>query len=268
MWIDTHCHIHGEDNPIELAKQAYSANVGSLICVGTDVTSSHAAMGFALSVASEIESGAMDLPRAYATVGLHPHDASNVGMTGIEGIERLLSLYGNANRSQIVGIGECGLDYFYLHSEKSAQQNVFAKQIELAKKHDLTLVIHTRDSWDDTFAILNDCGLPNRFVFHCFTGDATIASRALNLGAFISFSGMVTFKNADSIRDAATYVPLDRLVIETDSPFLAPIPHRGKPNVPAYVGVVGEFLADLRGTTIEDFSTSTNQAASDCFLLS
>lgn len=268
MWIDTHCHIHGEDNPLELAKQAYSANVGSLICVGTDVTTSHTALGFAGSVASEIESGVTDLPQVYATIGLHPHDASNEGMAGIEGIERLLTLHSGANRSQIVGIGECGLDYFYLHSEKSAQQDAFAKQIELAKTHDLTLVIHTRDSWDDTFAILNDCGLPNRFVFHCFTGDASIASKALNLGAFISFSGMVTFKNADSIRDAAASVPLDRLVIETDSPFLAPIPHRGKPNVPAYVGVVGEFLAELRGMSIEDFSASSNHAASDCFLLS
>lgn len=267
MWIDTHCHIHGEDNPLELAKQAYGADVGSLICVGTDVATSHAALGFARSVTSEIENGAADLPNTYATVGLHPHDASNVGMAGFEGIERLLSLHGHANPAQIVGIGECGLDYFYLHSEKPAQREVFAKQIELAKTHDLTLVIHTRDSWDDTFAILNDCGLPNRFVFHCFTGDTSIASKALDLGAFISFSGMVTFKNANSIRDAATYVPLDRLVIETDSPFLAPIPHRGKLNVPAYVGVVGEFLAELRGIAIEDFSASTNQAASDCFLL-
>lgn len=268
MWTDTHCHIHGEDDPIKVAMEAYRANVGTLICVGTDVTTSHQALGLVQSMDAERQSGATELPKTYATVGLHPHDASNQGMAGIDGIERLLALHQGSIGSQIVAIGECGLDYFYLHSQKGAQQDAFARQIELAKAYDLTLVIHTRDSWDDTFAILKECGLPNRFVFHCFTGDSSIASSALDLGAFISISGMVTFKNADLIRNAAAFVPLDRMVIETDSPFLAPIPHRGKPNVPAYVAVVGEFLAALRGIAKEDFLALTNKAASDCFLLS
>lgn len=267
MWIDTHCHIHGEENPLELARNAFVASVDSLICVGTDVTTSHAALGVANTIESEIRGGANDLPRAYSTIGLHPHDASNQGMAGIDGIERLLKLYGSDKSNRLVGIGECGLDYFYLHSEKSDQRKVFSRQIELAKAYDLTLIIHTRDSWDDTFSILDECGVPDRMVFHCFTGDREIAFKAIEIGAFLSFSGMVTFKNAEPIREAAKSVPLDRILVETDSPYLAPIPHRGKPNVPEYVSIVGEFMADLRKISVEEFSRSVKAAASECFLI-
>lgn len=267
MWIDTHCHIHGEADPILLARQARLAGVTSLVCIGTDVPTSHQAIGVASTIESEIRDGSDDLPRAYSTVGLHPHDASNQGMAGVSGIEHLLKQnlpYGTRN---IVGVGECGLDYFYENSPKSDQQSAFRVQIELAKKFNLALIVHTRDSWEDTFSILKEQGIPERFVFHCFTGDVELARRALDLGAYLSFSGMVTFKNAEEIRAAASFVPLDRMVIETDSPFLAPIPHRGKTNVPAYVSVVGKFIAELRKIQIDEFSDATNRAATECFSL-
>lgn len=267
MWIDTHCHIHGESDPILLARQARSAEVSSLICIGTDVPTSHQAIGVASAIESEIKEGRDDLPRAYSTVGLHPHDASNQLMAGVSGIEHLLTQNLSNNLGNIVGVGECGLDYFYEYSSKSDQQSAFRVQIELAKKFNLALVIHTRDSWEDTFSILKEQGIPEKFVFHCFTGDVELARRALDLGAYISFSGMVTFKNAEDIRAAASFVPLDRMVIETDSPYLAPVPYRGKTNVPAYVSVVGKFIAELRQAKIDEFSYATNKAATECFLL-
>lgn len=267
MWVDTHCHIHTEDDPLELARQAFSAGVEALICIGTDVITSQKALGVASSIESSIRSGASDLPRAYSTIGLHPHDAANTAMTGVDGIAHLAGLNAPGRTGNLVGIGECGLDYYYENSPKQDQQRAFMTQIELAKRYDLTLVVHTRDAWEDTFSILRENGLPNRVVFHCFTGDKATASRALDLGAYLSYSGIVTFKNAEDIREAARFTPLDRLLIETDSPYLAPVPHRGKPNVPAFVGLVGEFLASLKNLSVSEFSKATVSAANECFSL-
>jgi len=267
MWVDTHCHVHTEENPIELARQAFSAQVDALICIGTDVLSSQKALGVASSIESSIESGDSDLPRAYSTIGLHPHYAANTALTGVEGIAHLASVNAPTRVGSLVGIGECGLDYYYENSPKRDQQKAFIAQIELAKQYDLTLVIHTRDAWADTFSILRENGPPNRIVFHCFTGDKAIAVRALDLGAYLSYSGIVTFKNAEEIREAARFTPLDRLLTETDSPFLAPVPHRGKPNSPAFVGIVGEFLAGLKNLSVSEFSHGTISAAYECFSL-
>ncbi len=265
MWVDTHCHIHTEDDPLELARQAFSAGVESLICIGTDVITSQKALGVASSIESSIRSGAPDLPRAYSTIGLHPHDAANVAMSGVEGIAHLAGLNAPGRSANLVGIGECGLDYYYENSSKQDQQRAFIGQIELAKRYDLTLVVHTRDAWEDTFSILRENGPPNRVVFHCFTGEKATASRALDLGAYLSYSGIVTFKNAEDIREAARFTPLDRLLIETDSPYLAPVPHRGKPNAPAFVGLVGEFVASLKNLPVSEFSRATVSAAKECF---
>ena len=267
MWIDTHCHIHTEEDPLEVARSALNSQVEALICIGTDVVSSQQALGFAASIQTAIGAGATDLPRAYCTIGLHPHDASNEKMTGVEGIAHLAALNAPSRYGNLVGIGECGLDYYYEHSPREAQQAAFIAQIELALRYDLTLVIHTRDAWDDTFAILRGNPLPRRVLFHCFTGDRTVASKALDMGAFLSFSGMVTFKNAEEIREAVRFTPIDRLLIETDSPYLAPVPYRGKRNVPAYVGIVGEYVANLKGLSIGEFSDATITAAYECFSL-
>jgi TatD DNase family protein len=193
----------------------------------------------------------------YATVGLHPHDA-------LHDVEEIVTL-ARAGHPRLVGIGECGLDYYYEHSPRTAQRSAFARQIQLAHELDLALVIHARDAFDDLFAVFDVEGVPSRTVIHCFTGTPEEASQCLERGCDISISGVVTFKNAESLREAARLVPLDRLHVETDSPFLAPVPHRGRPNEPALVSVVGEFLAQLRGEDLEDVRRETSKNSARLF---
>ena len=173
----------------------------------------------------------------WATVGLHPHDASR----GTDGLEPLL------DESRVVAVGECGLDYHYEHSPRDAQRRAFVEQIDLAKRYDLALVVHTRDAWDDTFAIFDAEGMPDRTIIHCFTGGPDEARACLDRGAMLSFSGIATFKNAADVRAAAALCPGDRVLVETDSPFLAPVPFRGKTNRPAWVPLVGAAIAEVRG---------------------
>jgi TatD DNase family protein len=225
VWTDSHCHIG-----IEAIAPARAAGVTRLINVGTDAESSSAAVSLAAR-----EDG------VWATVGLHPHDAAQ----GLFGVTALLESVGRS--PSVVAVGECGLDYHYDHSPRPVQRSVFASQVVLAQQLGLALVIHTRESWDDTFAILESEGVPERTVFHCFTGGPTEARKVLDLGATLSFSGIVTFPSAGDVRDAARLCPLEHLLVETDSPYLAPVPFRGKPNSPALVPVVGAAVAATRG---------------------
>ena len=156
-----------------------------------------------------------------------------------------------AGHPRLVGIGECGLDYFYEHSPRAQQRQAFSAQIALAFELDLALVVHARDAFDDLFDLFASEGVPPRTVIHCFTGTPDDAHGCLERGCDISISGIVTFKNADALREAARLVPLERLHVETDSPFLAPVPYRGRKNEPAYVAVVGEYVAELRGEDSE-----------------
>jgi TatD DNase family protein len=149
-----------------------------------------------------------------------------------------------------VGVGECGLDYHYDHSPRDVQREAFAAQIRLAHERSLALVIHTREAWDDTWAVLAAEGVPERTVFHCFTGGAAEAGRCLELGASLSFSGIVSFKTAADVRDAAASCPMDRLLVETDAPYLAPVPHRGRTNTPAFVPLVGAVVAEVKGVDV------------------
>jgi TatD DNase family protein len=158
---------------------------------------------------------------------------------------------------EVVAVGECGLDFFYEHSPRDVQREVFVAQIALAKAHDKALVIHTRDAWPDTFEILDAEGAPERTVFHCFTGGPDEARRCLDYGAVLSFSGIVTFPSAPELREAAAMCPLERLLVETDAPYLAPVPHRGKPNAPALVTVVGAAIAEVRGIDPEAVAEAT-----------
>jgi TatD DNase family protein len=158
---------------------------------------------------------------------------------------------------EVVAVGECGLDYHYNHSPVDVQRDVFARQIGLAHTHDLALVIHTREAWDDTFAVLAEHGVPRRTVFHCFTGGVEEAQRAVALGAYLSFSGIVTFPNASDVRAAASTCPLDRLLVETDAPFLTPVPHRGTPNQPAFVTLVGAAVAAVKDLPPEQIAAVT-----------
>jgi TatD DNase family protein len=231
-WTDDHCHLPPDPaEAAELVLDAQAAGVDRLVTVGTDLATSRAAIGTA-----RVHAGTV-----FATVGLHPHDAKD----GLDGIEALLA------EPEVVAVGECGLDYHYDHSPRAVQRDVFAAQIELAHTHGLALVIHTREAWDDTFAVLAAAGVPDRTVFHCFSGGADEADRCLGLGAHLSFSGIVTFPSADDLRAAAARCPLDRLLVETDAPFLAPVPHRGKRNRPALAAVVGAAVAAVKDVAPE-----------------
>lgn len=230
VWTDTHCHL--DDDPAAAAAAitaARAAGVTRLIDIGTDVATSAAAIA-----------RARDHDGVWATVGVHPHDAAG----GMDGLETLLDEPG------VAAVGECGLDYHYDHSPRSVQRDVFAAQVALARSRRLALVIHTREAWDDTFAVLAAEGVPERSVFHCFTGGPDEAGRGLDLGAHLSFSGIITFPSADDVRRAAACCPLDRLLVETDSPYLAPVPHRGRPNQPALVPVVGAAVAAAKGLDV------------------
>jgi len=180
-------------------------------------------------------------------VGLHPHEAKH----GVDGLAELLASPG------VVAVGEAGLDYHYDHSPRDMQKQMFAAQIALAHEHDLPLVIHTREAWSDTFDILDAEGTPERTIFHCFTGGVDEARAGIDRGAYLSFSGIVSFKSAADVQAAAQMCPLDRLLVETDSPYLAPAPHRGKPNRPQWVARVGEVVAELRGVPVADVASAT-----------
>lgn len=242
-WIDTHCHVYDDkmecDDRVSIA-QAREAGVEKMIVIGTDLDTTKSA----IDIANRHDG-------VWATVGLHPHDAKN----GLAGLVELI------DSPKVVGIGECGLDYYYDHSDRVVQREMFAAQIALANERNLPLVIHTRSAWSDTFDVLDACGTPERTIFHCFTGDVEEARGCVERGAYLSFSGIVTFKNADDIRRAATWCPSDRLLVETDAPFLAPVPHRGKPNQPAFVPVVGEFIAGLRSISVDECAEITTQNA-------
>lgn len=266
VWTDSHCHLQdefvGEAADVKaVAERAACAGVRRAICIGTNGDSSLAALALAR------RSGELPLV-LWATVGLHPHDAS-------DGVAPLVALARNGAPGSkgsahapgsLVGIGECGLDYYYDHSPRPVQRAVFAEQAALAAELDLTLVVHTRDAWDDTLAILRDARVP-RVVIHCFTGGPAEAESCLALGAWVSFSGIVTFKNAGDVRAAARICPLERMLIETDSPFLAPVPHRGTVNEPARVTVVGAFLAELMSVSVEEVARRTTANTTRAFAL-
>jgi len=244
-WIDNHCHLESDSLEATVA-QASAAGVERMIDVGTDAATSIAAVARATLN-----------DRVWATVGVHPHEARH----GIGGIEGLLG------SDRVVAVGECGLDYHYNHSPPADQQAVFAAQIEMAHRHRMPLVIHTREAWNDTFAVLDECRIPGHTVFHCFTGGPDEARQALDRGAYLSFSGIVSFPSADDVRAAAELCPLNRLLVETDSPYLAPVPLRGRPNTPANLPLVGKALAQVHDAALEEMAEHTWQNASSCYRL-
>jgi TatD DNase family protein len=256
-WTDAHCHLQDEfidegvDKAVAVAatlQRALDADVDRVVIVGTGFASSMEALEL-----TDIESPV----ELFATVGLHPHDAKS-DVTPIVELAR-------AGHARLVGIGECGLDYYYEHSPKDQQRQAFSTQIALAKELDLALVVHARGAFDDLFHIFRSEGVPARTVIHCFTGTPADAEGCLELGCDISLSGIVTFKNANELREAAKLVPLERLHVETDSPFLAPVPYRGKKNEPAWVSLVGNYVADLRGEDPEALRAATSRNSARLF---
>ncbi len=252
-WFDSHAHPELAGIPGEVEAMA-AAGVTGVVAIGTSLEMS----ALAIVAAERFREAGIE---AAAAIGLHPHDAGSAGLAGVEALEKLAGIAG------VAAVGECGLDYFYEHSAREIQRQVFAAQVGLAREKGLALVIHTRDAWEDTFAILEGEALPERVVMHCFAGGPEEAKRSLDLGCFISFSGMVTFKNSGNIRDAALIVPADRMLVETDSPYLAPVPFRGKPNRIANVAVTGRFLAELRGEEPETLAAATYANARTAFAI-
>jgi TatD DNase family protein len=220
MWADAHCHVVDD----EALADAEAAGVTRFVAVGTDAASSAAMVDVAARH-----------PNVRATAGVHPHDAAAADLAAVEVL-----------LGQVVAVGECGLDYHYDHSPRDVQREVFAAQIAMARRHGLPLVVHTREAWDDTFAVLG-AAPAGPTMFHCFTGGPDEARRALDLGGHLSFSGIVSFPKASDVRAAAALCPVDRLLVETDSPYLAPVPHRGRANRPALLPAVGVALAEVRG---------------------
>lgn len=245
VWFDNHCHLTTiKDDASGVVAAAGEAGVGRLITVGCNLADSQAAL--------EISRG---FDSVWATAGVHPHDASD----GVDGLEELLS------DPKVVAVGEAGFDYHYNHSSPFEQRSAFEAQIDMAHRHNLALVIHTREAWSETFEVLDSVGVPDRTVFHCFTGGPAEAEQCLGRGAYVSFSGIVTFKGAPEVREAASLVPDNRILIETDSPYLAPVPYRGKANQPAFVDEIGRFLADHRSIDAQEFAALTWDNAGTLF---
>jgi TatD DNase family protein len=250
MLVDSHCHLdpaYLPTGPGDVLTRAKAAGVDTFVCIGVGRDLGAARAAVALATARN---------DVFATVGVHPHDAATTDEKGFEEIARL------AREPRVVAIGEIGLDYHYDHSPRDVQKQVFRRMIALARELDKPIVIHTRSAPADTLAILEeekarDVG----GIIHCFSEDRAVAERALGLDFDLSFSGILTFKNAHAIREAAQYAPADRILVETDSPFLAPVPLRGKTCEPAYIVYTARCLAELRGVTFDDLARQTSANA-------
>jgi TatD DNase family protein len=247
-FVDTHCHLYDTRGVAveEVIAAARAAGVGTMIDVGCDADTTARAIATATAH-----------PDIYATAGLHPHEAQH-------GVGTILPFL---DSPYVIGIGECGLDYYYDHSPRDAQRTAFAAQIQLAHERNLPLVIHTRDAWDDTFDILDAEGTPAHTIFHCFTGGPDEATRCLDRGAYLSFSGIVTFPSSHDVKAAAQMCPADRILAETDSPYLAPVPKRGRTNQPAFVTHVVQHLADLRDQPLDQLRDAIATNAHTAFPL-
>jgi TatD DNase family protein len=251
MLVDTHCHLHLlEPPPEEVVAGALAEGVGHLVDVGVDLDSSRQAAD-----------NAARLARVSATAGVHPHDADSFDDAALGELRRLLA------DDRVVGVGETGLDYHYDNSPRDRQRAAFAAHVGLARELDKALVVHCREAFEDVVAILEGEGPPPRVVFHCFAGDERAAARVVEAGWYVSFAGTVTFGNAPGLRAACAVVPLDRMVLETDSPFLSPHPYRGRPNRPGRVAVTAQTVADVHGVPVERVAEATTATAAEAFRL-
>lgn len=248
MFVDSHCHLNfddfGEDME-EVILRAQEQKIDTLLSICCT-----------LEEAPSILKIAQTHDNVFCTVGVHPHEAKpTLDQTSLEGLKS--TLRDHAQDANVLGIGECGLDYYYENSPRDLQVECFRAQLELAEELNLPLSIHTRDAEKETIEMLANHKV--RGVIHCFSGTQWLADEALKLGFYVSFSGIVTFKKADQIRKVAASVPLDRLLLETDAPFLAPVPKRGKRNEPAFMVHTAETVAALKGVSVETLAQQTRQ---------
>lgn len=247
MFVDSHCHLNYKglvEQERDVLERARTAGVGAMLNISTRESEWDAVIGLA-----EREQG------VWASVGIHPHEADQHGdITSEKLIEK-------SKNPRVIGIGETGLDYYYDYSDRDRQKACFRQHIVAARETGLPIIVHTRDAEEDTAKILSEEMEQGAYsgVIHCFTASAEFARIALDLGLFISLSGIVTFKNAKDLQDIAKTIPDDRLLIETDSPFLAPVPHRGKTCEPAFVGDTAKFLADLRNVSVESLGVTSTE---------
>lgn len=252
MLIDSHAHIQGKEYAGEaeaVIERACAAGIEKIIAVGGagDMSSNTDAIALAESFAN-----------VYATVGMHPHDAKDVGEDELRALRELTA------HAKVVAVGETGLDYYYNHSPREVQRRVFSQFIRMARETRLPIVVHERDAHKDVAQLLRTEGAGKLTgVIHCFTGDYEAARNYLDLGFYLSFTGIITFKNAQSLREVVRKVPLERMFVETDSPYLTPVPHRGKRNEPAYVRLVAETVAQIKTLALQEVAriTTTNVRA-------
>ncbi|WP_100261290.1 TatD family hydrolase [Qipengyuania seohaensis] len=245
MLVDSHCHLEYEglvENQSAVLKRARDAGVGAFLNISTKRDEWDQVIGTA-SKQNDV----------WASVGIHPHNADDHSDLTCE------ELLATASHPKVIGLGETGLDYYYDHSDRAEQQRLFRIHIDVARETGLPVIIHTRDAEEDTLAILSDEMEKGRFpaLIHCFTASSGFGEEVLRLGLSISLSGIVTFKNAKDLQEVAKAVPAERLLVETDSPFLAPVPHRGKPCEPGFVRDTAAFIAELRGDSIAELASYT-----------
>ncbi|OSQ42292.1 TatD family hydrolase [Thalassospira sp. MCCC 1A01428] len=243
--VDSHCHLdypQFSDDFAGTMARARNAGVGMMVSIGVRI-----------STFDQVRAMAERADNIYCTVGVHPHEA------GEEGLSSPDILIEKTKDPKVIGIGESGLDYFYDNAPRDAQQQSFRAHIAACRETQLPLIVHTRDADDDTMDILEEEYAKGAFpgVIHCFSSSAELAQRALKIGFYISCSGIITFNSAKAIRDAVADVPLDRLIVETDSPYLAPVPKRGKSNEPSFVAHTAVKLAEIKGVSIEEIARIT-----------
>jgi len=254
MWIDSHCHLNHvnikeEGAPTDLINDAKTNGVDGILTICCRI---HQEMDELLTIANNNDN-------VWCSVGTHPHDAGNEHEKALSEND-ITAICKNNDR--VIGIGESGLDYFYDYAPRDDQETSFRKHIRVAKALDLPLIIHTRNAEEDTMRILKDegaCDSKTKVLMHCFSSNKWLAEKSIENGFYMSFSGMITFKKNDELRDIARMVPLDRILVETDAPFLAPMPFRGKTNKPAYVVHTGQLVADLFNLTHQEFAAQTSQ---------
>jgi TatD DNase family protein len=250
MLVDTHCHLDPEYFPSghgPVLDRARAGGVGAFVAIGVGAT---------LDAARHVVEVANTTPDVWATVGLHPHDAKVFDPGFLSELEQLSA------RPRVVAIGEIGLDFHYMHSPREVQLEVFRSLVDLAVSRRLPIVIHTREAAEETLMVLEESRAREvGGIIHCFSEDVPFARRALDVGFDLSFSGIVTFKNARSVQEAAVFAPPDRILVETDSPYLAPVPMRGKPCEPAYVVHTARRVAELRGISLEELAALTTANA-------
>jgi TatD DNase family protein len=245
--VDSHCHLDSKEfdpDRDEVIRRAVDAGVTRMVAVGTGEGPPD--LEAAIRLADRH-------PEFYATVGIHPHDAAKANDSDFARLRELL------HHPRVVALGEIGLDYHYDFSPRDRQQAVFQEQLSIAKEAGKPVVIHTREAWDDTFALLEQYWTPHGIggIMHCFSGGPAEARRSLELGFHLSFGGIVTFPKAADIRQSAIDAPADRILVETDAPYLAPVPKRGKRNEPAFVAHTAARIAEIRGVPLDDFARQT-----------